>query len=214
MPGFALDKNTIVFYTKRMSHRENSKEIILDRAVQMASVQGLNGLTIGRLAEALSLSKGGVCAHFPSKIKLQVAAVERATQIFRRVVTMSALEKAPGLPQLQALSDAWFEYLVAGTFEGGCFFTNALLEVDDLESNEVREAVRLQYNRFIELVERCARDAVARSHFRSDLEIHQFAFEFLGIQFSTLAWRGLGRDADMIAVAKRAMADLFQRSAS
>ncbi|GHO70171.1 TetR family transcriptional regulator [Ktedonobacter sp. SOSP1-52] len=197
-----------------MSHRENSKELILERAVQMASVQGLNGLTIGRLAEALSLSKGGICAHFPSKINLQVAAVERAAQIFQQVVTVPALEKASGLPQLQALSDAWFEYLVARTFEGGCFFTNALLEVDDLESNEVREAVRQQYNRFIELVERCARDAVAWGHFRSDLQIHQFAFEFLGIQFSTLAWRGLGRDAEMIAIAKKAMVDLFQRSAS
>ena len=197
-----------------MSHRENSKELILERAVQMASVQGLNGLTIGRLAEALSLSKGGVCAHFPSKSKLQIAAVERAAHIFQRVVTTPALAEAPGLPQLQALSDAWFEYLVAGTFEGGCFFTNALFEVDDLESNAVREAVRQQYNRLIDLVERCARDAVTRGHFCSDLQIQQFAFEFFAIQLSTLAWRALGRNADMIVMAKKAMAALLQRSAS
>jgi AcrR family transcriptional regulator len=207
-----LTKNTIVFYTWLMSHRENSKELILERAVQMASVQGLNGLTIGRLAEALSLSKGGICAHFPSKFDLQVAVVEKAAHIFQRVVVAPALEASPGLPQLQALSNAWFNYLVAGTFEGGCFFSNVLLEVDDLEGNEVREAVVQQYNRFINLVERCAHDAIAQGHFRSDLEAHQFAFEFLGITLSAVMWRGLRRVTDGVALARKAVADLFQRS--
>jgi AcrR family transcriptional regulator len=195
-----------------MSHRENSKDLILDRAVQMASVQGLNGVTIGRLAEALSLSKGGICAHFPSKFGLQKAVVEKAAQIFRRVVIVPVLGEAPGRPQLQALSNAWFDYLVAGTFEGGCFFTNVLLEVDDLENNDVREAVVRQYNRFIDLVEQWARDAVAQGHFQPDLEVHQFAFEFLGILLSTMMWRGLRRETHTIALAKKTMADLFQRS--
>lgn len=195
-----------------MSHRENSKDLILDRAVQMASVQGLNGLTIGRLAEALSLSKGGICAHFPSKFDLQVAVVGKAAHIFQRVVVVPALEKAPGLPQLQALSNAWFDYLMAGTFEGGCFFTNVLLEVDDLEGNEVREAVVQQYNRFIDLIERSARDAVTQGHFRLDLEVQQFAFEFLGILLSTIMWRGLQRETHTVALAKKAITDLFQRS--
>ncbi len=195
-----------------MSHRENSKDLILDRAVQMASVQGLNGITIGRLAEALSLSKGGICAHFPSKFALQKAVVEKAAHIFQRVVIVPALGEMPGLPQLQALSNAWFDYLETGTFEGGCFFTNVLLEVDDLESNEVREAVVRQHNRYINLVEQWARDAVSHGHFRPDLDLPQFAFEFLGIQLSTVMWRGLRREAHTIALAKQAMADLFQRS--
>jgi AcrR family transcriptional regulator len=195
-----------------MSHRENSKDLILDRAVQMASIQGLNGLTIGQLAEAISLSKGGICAHFPSKFDLQVAVVEKAAHIFQRVVAEPAFKEAPGLPQLQALSDAWFRYLVAGTFEGGCFFTNVLLEVDDLEGNEVREAVVQQYNRFINLIEQCARDAVAQGHFQSGLEVHQFAFEFLGIKLSAVMWRGLRRETHAVALAKKAIADLFQRS--
>lgn len=195
-----------------MSHRENSKELILDRAVQMASVQGLNGLTIGRLAEALSLSKGGVCAHFPSKFELQLAVVERAASLFQRVVVLPIFKQEPGLPQLQALSHAWFNYLVVGTFEGGCFFTNVLLEVDDLEHNKVREAVIEQYNRFIYLVERCARDAVAQGHFRSDLDVQQFAFEFVGIKLSAVLWRGLNRGGHTVELAKKAIADLFQRS--
>ncbi|GHO41997.1 TetR/AcrR family transcriptional regulator [Ktedonospora formicarum] len=195
-----------------MSHRENSKDLILDRAVQMASVQGLNGLTIGRLATALSLSKGGICAHFPSKFDLQVAVVEKAAHIFQHVVVAPALEEAPGLPQLQALSNAWFQYLVTGTFEGGCFFTNVLLEVDDLEGNEVREAVVRQYSRFINLIERCACDAVTQGQFRSDLEVHQFAFEFLGAKLSAVMWRGLQRENQAIFLGKKAIADLFQRS--
>jgi hypothetical protein len=128
------------------------------------------------------------------------------------VVVVPAQTEAPGLPQLQALSNAWFNYLVAGTFEGGCFFTNVLLEVDDLEGMEVREAVVQHYNRFIDLIERCARDAVAHGHFRSNLEVHQFAFEFLGIKLSAVMWRGLRRETHALALAKKAIADLFQRS--
>ncbi len=197
-----------------MGHREHTKEIILDRAVQMASVQSLNGLTIGRLAEALSLSKGGICAHFPSKFALQLAVVEKAASMFRRAVVQPISEEAPGLPQLQALSNAWFTYLAAGTFEGGCFFTNVMLEVDDLEQSEVREAVVQQYNRFIDLIERCACDAITHGHFRPDLEVRQFAFEFIGIKLSALMWRGLRREANSVALAQRAIADLFERASS
>ena len=196
-----------------MSHRETFKDLIVDRAVQMASVQGLNGLTIGRLAEALSLSKGGICAHFPSKLALQVAVVEKAVSLFSRVVVEPALLETPGLPRLQALSTAWFDsYIEAGLFEGGCFFTNLLLEVDDLEDNEIRQEVGKQYNSFINLIEQLADDAVVQGHFRADLEIHQFAFEYLGIQLSTVLWRGLRRQTHTIALAKKAMADLFQRA--
>jgi AcrR family transcriptional regulator len=196
-----------------MSHRENSKDRILNYAVQMASVQGLNGLTIGQLAKAISFSKGGICAHFPSKIDLQVAVVEKAAHIFYSVVMVPALQEPPGLPQLQALSNAWFHYLVSETFEGGCFFTNILLEVDDLKGNEVRAAVIHQYNRFIGMIEQCARDAVAHGHFQAQLDIHQFAFEFLGIKLSVLLWRGLQRETHGVALARKAIADLFQRSA-
>ena len=196
-----------------MSNRETFKDLIVDRAVQMASVQGLNGLTIGRLAEALSLSKGGICAHFPSKLALQIAVVEKAVSLFNRVVVAPALLEAPGRPRLQALSTAWFDsYIEAGLFEGGCFFTNVLLEVDDLQDNEIRQEVVKQYNHFIDLVELWASDAVVQGHFRADLEIHQFAFEYLGIQLSTVLWRGLRRQTHTIALAKKAMADLFQRA--
>src|SRR5581483_1107459 len=99
---------------------------------------------------------------------------EKAAHIFQRVVVAPALQAPPGLPQLQVLSDAWFHYLTTKTFEGGCFFTNILLEVDDLEGGEVRDAVMRQYNRFISLIEQCARDAVTHGHFQEQLDVHQF----------------------------------------
>lgn len=180
----------------------------------MASVQGLNGLTIGHLAEALNMSKGGICAHFPSKVVLQLTTVERAAEIFKRVVVAPIYEKAPGLPRLQALSAAWFDYLDGGTFEGGCFFTNAVLELDDLESNEVRAAVMAQYNSFIKLVEDLVRQAIAAGHFRADLNVALFAFEFVGHQLATLVWRGLGRGTgkDRLALPQMAVAELFRRA--
>src|SRR4051812_14395388 len=105
-----------------MLHRDSSRDTILDTAVPIASADGLNGLTIGVLATTVQMTKGGICAHFPSKKDLQLATAERAAALFREAVVVPALGKRPGLPRLRALGDAWLDYLESGTFAGGCFF--------------------------------------------------------------------------------------------
>src|SRR5690349_11736010 len=84
---------------------------IVDRAVEVASVDGLEGLTIGRLAADLRLSKAGVFGHFGSKEALQVAALDRAVEVFRTVVWERAAKADAGLPRLLAVADAWIAYL-------------------------------------------------------------------------------------------------------
>ena len=194
--------------------RDNSRETILDRAVQMASVQGLDGLSIGGVAAAVAMSKGGICAHFPSKSSLQAAVVERAAEIFRGAVVEPIFSRPPGLARLRALTDAWFAYLAAETFEGGCFFTNALLELDNLEEVEARSAVAGQYGRYLDLIERLAVEAIARGELSADLDPRRFAFELLSSQLGVLVWRGLGKIEEGFSLARAASDDLLVRSAT
>ena len=98
-------------------------------AVTLATVDGLEGLSIGNLAGSLGMSKSGVYAHFGSKQDLQLATVDEAGRIFNAEVIEPALAAAPGLAQLVALCDAFFDHLARHTFPGGCFFAGAVLEM-------------------------------------------------------------------------------------
>ncbi len=191
----------------RTGTRNNARDLILNRAVDLASIYGL----IGQLAEDLSMSKGGICAHFPTKVELQLATVKRAASRFRHAVIEPSLDESPGLPQLRALSEAWLRYVEDEVFPGGCFFTNAMLELDDLESNEVRDAVTWQYNWYVDLIERCTREAIARGHLRPDVDARRFALQLDGIFAATLIWRGLRRTENPIELVRQSVADLFQR---
>ena len=178
----------------------------------MASVQGLNGLTIGHLAEDLKLSKGGVCAHYPSKLELQLAVVERAAQIFREAVVIPAYDQPAGLPRLQALAEAWFAYLVKGTFKGGCFFTNAVLELDDLKPDAVQTAVTNQYNGLIDLIEKNVARAIEVGEIRASVEPDQAAFDIISLLVGSMLWRGLGRQSPekRLSVARQSVNDLWE----
>lgn len=174
--------------------RPSSRRAILETAVQIASVQGLEGLSIGGLAAAVGKSKGGVCAHFPSKTVLQLAVVEEAAELFRHAVVDPALELEPGLARLDALVDAWFAYIDAGVFEGGCFFTNAALELDDLEQPEVLKEVRRLYQRYLGLLERCIAEAVEQGGLGKTTDPAALAFELHGLEAAALVRRALGED--------------------
>ncbi len=117
------------------------RDAILDRAVELASEQGLEGLTIGRLSSDLGLSKSGLFGHFGSKEELQLAAVDAATAIFFREVIEPALAAAEGAPRLRAFCDHWVSYLEREVFTGGCFFAAATAEFDS-RPGPVRDKLR------------------------------------------------------------------------
>ena len=102
----------------------------LQAAVDLASVEGLEGITIGRLASDLSMSKSGLLGRFGDKEALQRAVLGAAIDRFIRAVWQPAAGAAPGLPRLEALVDAWIGYLRADVFPGGCFVTTASVEYD------------------------------------------------------------------------------------
>ena len=117
------------------------RDAILDRAVEVASQEGLEGLTIGRLSSELGLSKSGLFGHFGSKEELQLAAVDAASAIFMREVIEPAQSEPEGAARLGAYCDRWVGYLERKVFSGGCFFAAATTEFDG-RPGPVREKLR------------------------------------------------------------------------
>src|SRR5687767_8985814 len=109
---------------------ERTRQSILERAVDLASLEGLEGLTIGRLADELKMSKSGLFAHFGSKEELQLATVEAASQRYVAEIFAPALKEPRGYPRLLAICDSWLSYIKRGVFPGGCFFAAASFEFD------------------------------------------------------------------------------------
>jgi AcrR family transcriptional regulator len=109
-----------------------SRRAILDAAARLATVEGLEGLSIGRLAEHIGMSKSGLYAHFGSKEELQLATVETAAQIFRDDVIRPTEAVEEPLARLAALCDSFLRHLERRVFPGGCFFASAAADADAL----------------------------------------------------------------------------------
>jgi AcrR family transcriptional regulator len=107
-----------------------SRDAILDAAARLATIDGLDGLSIGNLAEQTGMSKSGLYAHFKSKEELQLATIERATEIFEAEVLRPARSRGDGLRLLWALADEFLSYLERDVFPGGCFFASVGAEFD------------------------------------------------------------------------------------
>ncbi|MCI0402481.1 MAG: TetR/AcrR family transcriptional regulator [Acidobacteria bacterium] len=149
---------------------------ILRFAVDLASAEGLEGLTIGRLAGALRLSKSGLFAHFGSKEELQLATVEAAKDIFLQKVVEPALVAPPGLARLRALLEAWTWYVESSVFRGGCFFAAASAEFDG-RPGAVRDRVAALTKSWLGALEQEAHRAQRRGHIQPGVDCGQLAFE-------------------------------------
>jgi AcrR family transcriptional regulator len=122
------------------SDGERSRALILDAAARLATVDGLDGLTIGRLADHIGMSKSGLYAHFGSKQELQLATVATAEDVFDEDVLRPAQQAAAGLPRLDAYCERFISHVQRGVFPGGCFFTSVITEFDT-RPGAVRERV-------------------------------------------------------------------------
>jgi AcrR family transcriptional regulator len=108
---------------------ERTRSAILRAAASLATVDGLEGLSIGNLAAAIGMSKSGLYAHFGTKQELQLATVDEAERILTDEVVQPALAASPGLGQLAAACEAFFSYVERRVFPGGCFFAATALEM-------------------------------------------------------------------------------------
>src|SRR3954471_6014457 len=115
---------------RRRADGERSRSAILHEAARLATVEGLDGLSLGRLADAVGMSKSGLFAHFGSKEELQLATVEAASAIFEELVIGPAGEVTAGLPRLRAYVEGFLDHVEESVFPGGCFFVSAMSELD------------------------------------------------------------------------------------
>jgi AcrR family transcriptional regulator len=157
-----------------------ARQAILTEAVSLATVDGLEGLSIGNLANAIGMSKSGLYAHFRSKEELQLATVDEAGMIFQAEVVDAALVAPPGVTQLVALCDAFLDYLHRRVFPGGCFFACTALEMGP-RFGPVKEKVAEFHVGFVRLIEGFVTKAVEQHELPADEDPAQLAFELNGI---------------------------------
>lgn len=160
----------------RLLRGEQTRQAILRRAADIASVDGLEGLSIGRLATELGVSKSGVFAHFGSKEELQIATVGAARDVFIAEVISPAFEHPPGLLRLWTLADGWLRFGERPAFEGGCFFCSVDAEFD-ARPGRVHDAIADNYRQWVALLERAVTDAQQLGEVAADEDPAQLAFE-------------------------------------
>jgi AcrR family transcriptional regulator len=193
-----------------MSPRRSAEEAagtrtaIVERALELGSLEGLEGLTIGRLAGDVGMSKSGLIRHFGSKEGLQLAALGAAIGLFQREIWEPVADEPPGLRRLRALSEGWVSYLERDLLPGGCFLTAAASEFDG-RAGPVREATRKAWARWLRLLEREVSAAVEAGELPADTDPEQVAFELNGIVMGLNNALQLHGDRSAPARARRAI---------
>ncbi|GGT26766.1 TetR/AcrR family transcriptional regulator [Nonomuraea spiralis] len=181
-----------------------TRTAILERSVAIASAEGLEGLTIGRLAFELEMSKSGVIGHFGTKEALQLAVLGRAGEIFRAEVWAPAIPAEPGLPRLRVLCEAWISYLEREVFPGGCFFVAASHEFDG-RAGAVRDAVVSLFDAWRGRLRKEAGRAADAGDLPPGTDPDQLVFELLGLLMATNHAIQLHRDPMAPERARRAV---------
>jgi AcrR family transcriptional regulator len=166
-------KPSVLYHTEQASR---TRREILRIAMDIASAEGLEGLSIGRLATELRMSKSGIFAHFGSKEKLQLATVEAAKQVFLQQVAQPSLEHSRGTPRLRAMLENWIGYVERIVFRGGCFFAAASAEYDS-RPGPVRDEIASLTKAWLVGLEREIDFARSRKVIRASVDPAQLAFE-------------------------------------
>jgi AcrR family transcriptional regulator len=185
------------------SDGERSRAAILREAARLATVEGLDGLSLARLAAAVGMSKSGLFAHFGSKEELQLATVDAASAIFDELVIEPAGKEAAGLPRLQAYVERFLDHVEEGVFPGGCFFVSAMGEFGT-HPGPVRDGAVAFSQRWLTLLAQQVAAAQAAGVLDPTADPSQIAFEIN-------AYMVLG-NMQFVAVSDRAALDRVRRA--
>src|SRR5215469_2484952 len=181
---------------------ERTRAAILHAAASLATVDGLEGLSIGHLAAAIGMSKSGLYAHFDSKQELQLATVEEAQRIFAEEVERPALAARPGLAQLAAVCEAFLGYVQRRVFPGGCFFAATALEMGT-RPGPVKERIAAIQTGFTAQLRAFATTALDQHELPAREDPDRLAFELHSIL--------LGADAKTVLLDDPALLDLARQ---
>jgi AcrR family transcriptional regulator len=162
--------------SRRRADGERSRQAILEEAARLATVEGLEGLSIGRLASAVGMSKSGLYAHFKSKLELQLATIETADTVFRSEVVDPGLAAPAGTARVLALCDAFLSHVERRTFPGGCFFAAVAAEMN-VRPGPVRDRIGEFVGGWMGAIEGGIREAQALGEISAEVDPTQLAFE-------------------------------------
>jgi AcrR family transcriptional regulator len=161
---------------RRRSDGERSREAILREAAKLATVEGIDGLSIARLAEAVGMSKSGLFAHFGSKEELQLATIETAGVLFAEQVVVPASAAPTAIERLRQYAELFLRHVESGVFPGGCFFASVGAELDTRAGPVRDRAIELQ-DGWLEGLAAAIRDAQAEGAIDLSEDPAQLAFE-------------------------------------
>jgi len=159
---------------------ERTRAAILDAALRIVSKAGLDGLTIGTLADATGMSKSGLFAHFGSREELLLAVLAHGQAEFTEFVFQPAMAKARGLPRLKAMFTNWLDWTESAELPGGCPMIGGASEFDD-KPGPVRDMLAGGQRTWIETLKRTVRQALEEGQLPEDTDPEQIAFEMFGI---------------------------------
>jgi AcrR family transcriptional regulator len=191
--------------TRNTARGVRTRSSILRAAADIASVDGLDGLTIGRLAADLQMSKSGLFAHFGSKEDLQLATIEEARQRYAAEVITPGLSADRGIKRIDALCQSFLSYIERGVFPGGCFFASAMAEFDCKAPGPVRDRIAECQEHWMSTLARAADDAIEVGHLRAGADARQLAFELEAALLSANWYVHLYSEPSYIERARRAI---------
>jgi AcrR family transcriptional regulator len=198
---------------RRLLRGERTRQAILSHASRLASAEGLEAVSLQRLASDLGISKSGLFAHFGSKEELQLATVDEAGRVFTEEVLKPGLKTPAGLGRVWAMCNSFLSYLSRGIFPGGCFFEAALAEFDS-KPGRIRDAVVEKRGYWVASLARATRDAIAAGEVQRDVDAEQVAWELGSLLVG--ANSSFVQDGGTVGIerARRAIRDRLERIAT
>ena len=187
-----------------------TRDRLLDNGLQILSVSGVSGVTLGVHATKSALSKSRLYAHFRSKTHLQLDLLDRMAAVAHEHVVVPALSVADGLPRLRALVEHWLGWSTRAGLQGGCPVAAALFELDDLDG-EVRDHAVMMEGRWRGVLQTLVRRAIELGHWRRDTDVAQVVWELCGIYLTHHASIRFIRDPAADNRARNALDALFER---
>ena len=191
-----------------------TRRAILLHAARVGSAEGLEAVSLQRLASDLGISKSGLFAHFGSKEELHLATIEAAAQIFTDEVIRPALAVPRGVGRVWALCNAWFSYLERGVFPGGCFFWAVAEEYDSRQAGPIRDSVLEKKNYWSYSLQRAAREAQQAGEIDPSVDPEQLAWELDSLMGGANAGFKVGDGARAIERARVAIRDRLTRAST
>lgn len=198
---------------KLLERGEKTRKEILKISVDIASAEGLEGLTIGRLAKELQMSKSGLFAHFGSKEGLQIATVDRAREIFAEEIVAETFAMEGGLEKLLKMLGNWISYVERNVFRGGCFFYAVSAEMDD-RPGKVRDYIAKLTGAWVSALEDESRAAVGRGQLKKDCDVGLLVFQLHGFVQEANWFYRLHEDKNAFARARKSIRQVLDYNAT